>query len=311
MQMQTRIQDEIEVIRGFNRYYTNVLGLLDQDILDSDYSLSEARILNEIEREHTCTSKHLADTLLIDAGYLSRVLTRLQKLGLIERKKSDKDGRAYDLSLTSKGEAAAEMLDSRSDEQIRFLISPLPDTARSQLAQSMTTIEGILTGGKNIQPDDVKIRHNIKPGDVGYITYMHGWIYREEYGYSTAFEAYVAQSFYEFLLSYDAGHDRLWIAEHNGKIVGCIGIVSHGERAQLRWFLLHPNYRGIGLGKKLLHGAIDFCRDAGYKNVYLDTTSDLETALGMYERAGFVKVSEKENHAWRDDLTELELAMNL
>lgn len=309
--MQPKIQNEIGVIRRFNRYYTNILGLLDQDILNSDYSLSEVRVLHEIDQKGKCTSKYLADTLCIDAGYLSRMLTRFQKLGLLEKIKSDEDGRAYNLYLTSKGKKTIEILNSRSDEQIYSLINPLPDIARSHLIQSMTSIESILTSGKNIKPEDIKVRHNIKPGDAGYITYMHGWIYKEEYGYSTAFEAYVAQSFYEFLLNYDAGRDRLWIAEHNEKIVGCIGIVGHGERAQLRWFLLHPDYRGIGLGKKLLLGAIDFSRNVGYKNIYLDTTSDLEKALGMYQKMGFVKVSEKENHTWKNDLTELEFAMDL
>ena len=130
---------------------------------------------------------------------------------------------------------------------------------------------------------------------------MHGWIYKQEYNYSTAFESYVAQSFYEFLQNYDPELDRLWIA----------GIVNHGERAQLRWFLLHPDYRGIGLGKRLLKTALDHCRQKKYKSVYLDTTDDLEKAIAMYEKAGFIKVAEKENNSWREDLTELEFEMEL
>lgn len=309
--MQSKLDSEVRAIRSFNRYYTNVLGLLDKGILDSDFSLSEVRVLHEVRRQEGCTSKHLADALHMDAGYLSRMLSRFEKSGLLEKRKSAEDGRAYDLLLTDKGESVAKAFDERSDGQIRDLISSVSAVERSHLVQSMTSIEGILSDGANVKPEDIRIRHNIVPGDIGYITYMHGWIYKEEYGYSTAFEAYVAQSLSDFVLNYKAGYDRLWIAEHNEKIVGCIGIVGHGERAQLRWFLLHPDYRGIGLGRRLLLGAIDFCREVGYNGVFLETTTDLDKAIGMYERAGFAKVSERENNTWRDDLTELELAMSL
>lgn len=309
--MQSKRESEVSAIRGFNRYYTNVLGLLNQKFLDSEYSLSEVRVLHEINKMEKCTSKYLVDTLSMDSGYLSHMLTSFQKSGLLQKKKSDEDGRAYDLSLTSEGRKVMTILNARSDEQINVMLKHLSDRERTQLVKDMTSVECILTGGKNIRLEDIKIRHSIKPGDAGFIIGMHGWIYKEEYGYTTAFEAYVANSFYEFLLKYDSGHDRLWIAEHYGNIIGCIGVVGRGENVQIRWFLLHPNYRGLGLGKKMLKDALDFCRDVGYKTAYLDTTSDLEKAISMYQRMGFVKISEKENHTWKDDLTELEFAMKL
>lgn len=105
--------------------------------------------------------------------------------------------------------------------------------------------------------------------------------------------------------------DRLWCAEHNGKIIGCIGVAAHGERAQLRWFLVDPLYRHIGLGKKLLHAAINFAKERGYKSIYLDTTSDLEKAIGLYTSVGFKKTGEKPNNTWREGVTELEYTMDL
>lgn len=105
--------------------------------------------------------------------------------------------------------------------------------------------------------------------------------------------------------------DRLWCAEHNGKIIGCIGVAAHGERAQLRWFLVDPLYRHIGLGKKLLHAAISFAKERGYKSIYLDTTSDLEKTIGLYTSAGFKKTGEKPNNSWREGVTELEYAIDL
>ena len=152
----------------------------------------------------------------------------------------------------------------------------------------------------------ISIREEIKPGDAGYITYMHGRLYALERGYSSAFEAYVAESFYRFLLHFDPEKDRLWCAESEGKIVGCIGIAQNGTRAQLRWFLLEPEVRHMGLGRELLSRALAFAKNAGYASVYLDTTSDLTEAISLYEKAGFREVGRKPNDSWKENTLELE-----
>ena len=213
--------------------------------------------------------------------------------------------------LTDAGRAKIKELDADSSKQIAGLIKPLTDSQKAELVKNMTSVAAVLTEGRQITPDDIELRTEIKSGDAGYITYLHGRLYKEEYGYSTTFEAYVAQSFYDFLLHYNQQKDRLWCAEHNGKIIGCIGVAAHGERAQLRWFLVDPLYRHIGLGKKLLHAAISFAKERGYKSIYLDTTSDLEKAIGLYTSAGFKKTGEKPNNSWREGVTELEYAMDL
>ncbi len=309
--MLQKMQNQVSVIRKFNRYYTNILGLLDQHILASGLSLSEVRVLHEVDRTPNCTSKMLSDVLCMDAGYLSRILKRFESMGLLRKEPSPEDGRAVCLHLTERGKEEMNMLNGRSDEQIAGMIRPLSDTYREELVKSMTVVESILTDGKEISDADISIRMEIKPGDAGYITYMHGRLYREEYNYTTAFEAYVAESFFEFLLHYNPQKDRLWCAEHNGKIIGCIGIVGREKRAQLRWFLIEPLYRGIGLGKKLLNRALEFAGERGYESIYLDTTADLEKAIGLYQRAGFVKTGEKPNNLWREGLMELELSMDL
>lgn len=309
--MLQKMQNQVSVIRKFNRYYTNILGLLDQHILESDLSLSEVRILHEIDKTPNCTSKMLSDVLCMNAGYLSRILKRFENMGLLEKEPSSTDGRAIHLHLTDSGKEKMSMLNRRSDEQIADMIKPLSEVYKEELVKNMTSIETILTDGKEIKDTDISIRTEIKAGDAGYITFLHGSIYKEEYSYTTAFEAYVAESFFEFLLHYNPQKDRLWCAEHNGKIIGCIGIAGHGEKAQLRWFLIEPLYRGIGLGKKLLNYALEFAKEKGYKSIYLDTTSDLEKAISLYQRAGFVKVGEKPNNSWREGLMELEFAMDL
>lgn len=309
--MNKNLKNSVSIIRSFNRYYTNVLGLLDQYILESDLSLSEVRVLHEIEKTEQCTSRMLVDILCMDAGYLSRILKKFYKKGLLTKEKSSEDGRAQYLYLTSDGKEKMDDLNNSSDEQIAKMVKPLAEIDRNCLVQNMTSIETILTNGASIKLDDITIRTDVCPGDIGYITYMHGWIYREEYGYSTAFEGYVAESFYKFLLNYNPDNDHLWCAEHNGYIIGCIGIVGHGERAQLRWFLLDPHYRGIGLGRKLLQESLNFAKVKNYKSIYLDTTNDLDKAISMYTRAGFVKKLEKANNSWREDLTEFEFEMKL
>lgn len=309
--MTALLEKQINIIRKFNRYYTNILGLLDQHLLKSTLSLAEVRLLYEVEHNPGCTSKMIANTLSIDAGYLSRLLKGLEQAGYLTKTPSATDARAYSLMLTDAGRAKIKELDADSSKQIAGLIKPLTDSQKAELVKNMTSVAAVLTEGKQITPDDIELRTEIKSGDAGYITYLHGQLYKEEYGYSTTFEAYVAQSFYDFLLHYNQQKDRLWCAEHNGKIIGCIGVAAHGERAQLRWFLVDSLYRHIGLGKKLLHAAINFAKERGYKSIYLDTTSDLEKAIGLYTAAGFKKTGEKPNNSWREGVTELEYAMDL
>lgn len=304
-------ENAVRQIRAFNRYYTNVLGLLDQHILKSGLSLSEARVLYEISQTPGCTSKMLAAALQVNPGYISRILKELEKSGLLEKKTSDADGRIQVLTLTKNGEKTLSGLNQNSDSQILSLIRPLTGAQQGELLRSMAAIQTILTAGSEIRPEEITLRSEIQPGDIGYLTFLHGWVYKEEYHYNETFEAYVAHSFYELIEKKDPEKSRLWCAEHNGRTIGCIGIVSRGERAQLRWFLLDPLYRGVGLGKKLLQTALGFAKEAGFQKVYLETTDDLQDAIRMYEKAGFRKCAEKPNHSWREDLTELEFEMEL
>jgi GNAT superfamily N-acetyltransferase len=150
-----------------------------------------------------------------------------------------------------------------------------------------------------------KIRHDLKPGDLGYLVYLHGILYAKEYGYDQTFEAYVARGLAEFIQSFSPDEDRIWLAETEGRIIGSIAIVGHSrEAAQLRWFLVHPEYRGLGLGKEFLKKALRFCKQRKYETIFLWTTSELTEAGHLYTRFGFNKTEEKTHLIWGKRVTE-------
>jgi len=153
--------------------------------------------------------------------------------------------------------------------------------------------------------EDVKVRYNLEPGDMGSVLYLHGLLYGQEYGYDHTFEGYVAAGLAEFAQSFHPDKDRLWIAEMARQRIGSIAIVGRSESiAQLRWFIVHPEKRGQGLGRALLQAALQFCRQRGYKTIFLWTIRDLTIATHLYLAAGFRKIEEKTHKLWGKILTE-------
>jgi ribosomal protein S18 acetylase RimI-like enzyme len=160
--------------------------------------------------------------------------------------------------------------------------------------------------------EEITIRCELRPGDVGLLIHMHGWIYANECGYNHRFEGYVCHTFHDFLEHYSPDKDRLWFAEADGKMIGAIAIVGRSpDKAQLRWFILHPEYRGRGLGRRLMSDALEYCKATGYKEVFLETTEEQQAAIKMYVSAGFRKVAEVQNHTWGKVLTEQTYELNL
>lgn len=152
---------------------------------------------------------------------------------------------------------------------------------------------------------NIRVRTNLQPGDIGYITYLHGLLYSQDFEYGISFEAYVAKGLYEFYDQYDEGKDRAWICEHEGRIVGCL-VLMHREAdlAQLRYFLILPEYRGSGLGNQLMQWYVDFLREKEYKGSYLWTTHELVAAATLYKRFGFRLTEEHESTTFGKPLRE-------
>ena len=151
----------------------------------------------------------------------------------------------------------------------------------------------------------LRVRTGLTPGDVGQITYLHGVVYDEEYGLDTTFEAYVAKPLAEFTLNQDNPRHRIWVVEKDGVVCGSAAVVEHSqEEAQFRWLILSREARGLGLGRRLIEWALRFCRDQGYRSVFLWTFSELEAAAHLYRSHGF-KLTEKKTHTiWGRDITE-------
>lgn len=236
--MDSKTDEFVAEIRNFNRFYTNFIGLVNRHILQSPYSLAEVRVLLEIDTAGKCTARDLTGKLDIDPGYLSRMLSRFVKNGLVEGSVSPSDGRAKILSLTDKGRDTFRQISSESSRQVASILGELPEKDWLRLVSSMRSIRSILSKGED---KNITIRtHRI--GDLGYITYRHAVLYQEEYGLGPVFEEYLLEGLLAFSRSEQPG--TIWIAEDGDQIVGSIAIAGiDSETAQLRWFLIEPEYR--------------------------------------------------------------------
>ena len=293
--------DEINTVRHFNRFFTRQIGVLREGLLHSPYSLTEARIIFELAHRPNLTASELGNELGLDAGYLSRILTKLEQQNLIEKTRSDEDGRQRLITLTTAGQAAFALLDSRSSEEVAEMLGELSNGDRLRLIEAMNTIEDILNHGfKYAEP--FYLRHH-ETGDMGWVIYQHGLLYHREYGWDESFEALVAQICADFITNYDPAKERCWLAEMQGERVGSIFCVNAGDGvAKLRLLLVDPKARDLGLGTRLVKEGIRFARRAGYQKVTLWTNDILIAARQIYEKLGFRLVAEDPHHSFGHDL---------
>ena len=308
----------IETIRRFNRFYTRRIGVLQEGLLDTKFSLTESRLLWELAHADGLTATDLARTLELDAGYLSRLLTGLKKRGLIERTRSVDDARQQHLALTAAGQHAFAPLDTRSRADVGALLATLGDPQQQQLLASMTTIERLL-GEPPPRAEPCTLRPH-RAGDIGWVVSRHGALYTGEYGWDMRFEALVARIAADFIDRFDAQREACWIAERGGERIGSIFLVQARDEtsqapldgsAQLRLLLIEPSARGLGLGKRLVDECTQFARQAGYRKIMLWTNANLLAARSIYAKAGYVLTHTESHRSFGHDLVgeiwELEL----
>ena len=280
----TTLDHRVAAVRRFSRFYTRIVGALQEGLLQSRFSLAEARVLYELAHRAEPTAKELAQDLDLDAGYLSRMLQSLERDGLLTRTTSETDRRQSLLSLTEAGTMAFAPLEERSRQEVGALLGKLPDAAQSDLVGAMQRIETLLGGS----PPTAWLLRQHQPGDIGWVIARHGALYAEEYGFDSRFEALVAQVAGGFLAQHDPARERCWIAECDGVNVGSVFLVRRSDEiAKLRLLLLEPLARGRGIGRRLVAECIAFARQAGYSGITLWTNDVLTAARAIYQQAGF------------------------
>lgn len=291
----------IHAVRRFNRFYTQRIGVLHEGLLRSSFSLTEVRVLFELAHREGPTAAELGKELGLDAGYLSRILSRFEERGLIDRKPSEADARQSLLRLTDRGREAFAPLDARARDDIGAMLGILPPVEQDRLIEAMRTIEGLL-GARPESKVPYLLRPH-QPGDMGWVVHRHGVLYAREYGYDDQFEALVASIVAEFIQHHDPKRERCWIAERHGEVVGSVFLVKQSKTvAKLRLLLVEPIARGLSIGKRLVGECVRFARDVGYKKVTLWTQSELHAARRIYEGAGFRVVREEPHHSFGRDL---------
>ena len=298
---QPDLDHEISAVRAFNRFYTRKLGVLDQQLLKTPFSLSEARVLYELAHRQDPAAKEIGLELGLDPGYLSRIVQKFDDEGLITRKPLASDRRQTRLGLTARGRQAFARLEQTSQDEVAAMLGKLDARERSAVVRAMTSIEHALE--PPAQPRAGFLLRSHRPGDIGWVTSRHGAVYAQEYGWDISFEALVAEICAQFIRSYEPAREHCWIAEVGGEPAGSIFLVKASDDvAKLRLLLVEKKARGLGVGRALTEQCIRFARQAGYSSITLWTQSILVAARGIYQRAGFVRVNEEPHHSFGVDL---------
>lgn len=294
-------KSQIASVRRFNRFYTREVGALRKNFLDTPWSLGEMRVLFEIANGAEVTASDIAKALDFDAAYLSRMLARFEKDGLVTRTRSDADGRVSYLGLSTKGRTRFAAANARQLEQTTTMLARLGGAERERLVGAMRAIEALVAG--EVAGDSCTLR-DPAPGDLGWMVKRHGELYFEEYGWSGPFEGMCARIVSDFVANFDAKLEKCWIAVMCGEPVGCVMLVKDDPKARkadvarIRLLLLDPRARGMGLGRRLAEECVAFARAKGYRRVTLWTHAELTAARAIYAKLGFRKTGQESHDDW-------------
>lgn len=294
-------KDMIDAVRAFNRFYTRQIGLLDEGLLKSAFSLTEARVLYELAHREGLTATDLGRDLGLDAGYVSRLLKKFERRHLILRSTLASDARQSSIALTKAGRDAFAPLNKDSHNQVAALLDRLSGPEQERLVKSMRTVQRLL--GEPAEPRVPYLLRPLQVGDIGWITRRQGMLYAQEYGWDETYEALVAEILSALVKSFDPKWERSWIAEREGEVVGSVFVVRKSDEvAKLRLLYVEPSARGLGIGKRLVEECIGFARAKGYRTLTLWTNDILDAARHIYQVAGFKLAEEERHHSFGKDL---------
>jgi len=298
--MTDSLHRRVAEVRAFNRFYTALLGLLEADHLHLPYTLTEARVIFELGQADRVDLRQVRHQLGLDAGYLTRLVGKFDRDGLVERERSATDGRRQVVRLTERGRTTYTELSNRSSTQIGELLGGLPEPEQHRLLAAMSTVRDVL--GEH-RTDTVRLR-GLEPGDLGWVVSRNGAIYAAEYGWDSDYEALVARIVADYAERHDPARENAWIAERDGTPVGCVFCVRGGDAdtAKLRLLLVEPSARGLGIGGRLVDECLRYARRVGYRRMVLWTNDVLTAARRIYTRAGFELVESEKHHSFGHDL---------
>ncbi len=292
--------DQIADIQGFNKVYQNLLKQIDSAILKTGYTLTEKDVLLEISKTERCTANILIQQLNIDRSYMSRMIAKFENHGLIQKTQSQTDSRIRYIRLTQLGHKEINRLSDIQSNHIGAIFNKLSEQDQQTVWQSMVLIRNKLSDANDV----ITIRP-FTQSDIEYVISRHKTLYYAERHLSGTFSAYVDEIVYRFVDKFNARTDCLNILECNGVPAGSIAIAKFDDvTAQLRFFMLEPEMRQRGYGNRLMDMALAFCRDKGYKKVFLLTITAQVVARHVYETHGFHKVSSNDKSEWGNGVVE-------
>jgi DNA-binding MarR family transcriptional regulator/N-acetylglutamate synthase-like GNAT family acetyltransferase len=293
--------EHVETIRAFNRFYTRQIGLLEEGLLHSPFTLTECRVLYEIAHRDKPTAAQIRGSLGLDAGYLSRILAKFERRKLVRRTDSRQDERAAHLSLTAAGRKAFLPIEAAAREHIDGLLKPLDPRDVGAVTAAMNVVQRVL-GGSGSSGEAYQLR-DLVPGDIGWVVHRQAVLYTREYGWDQTYEALVAEILSGFVKTFDKSRERSWIAERDGQIIGSVFLMrASDEVAKLRLLYVEPSARGLGLGRRLVDECIRFSRAKGYQKLTLWTNDCLVSARKIYQAAGFQLIKEESHRSFGKDL---------
>jgi DNA-binding MarR family transcriptional regulator/GNAT superfamily N-acetyltransferase len=277
---------EVALVREFNRFYTRQIGVLQEGLLASPFSLTELRLIYELSVRENCTASQLAQAMGIDRGYLSRILRRFQSRGHVQRKRSATDGRQLFLILTSKGRSAYAPLNARANAEVAHLLKDLPRDEMRRLLDSMHTIRYLLSS--QVERITAYVLRPPQPGDYGWVVSAHGDLCARERGWNEEIEALAAELVADFIRGFNPRYDRCWIAECEGNPVGSALVAKRSKAvAELLLLLVVPRARRLGIGSRLLTECCGFARQAGYGKLRFRVQGVLDDKRKLLRRADF------------------------
>jgi DNA-binding MarR family transcriptional regulator/N-acetylglutamate synthase-like GNAT family acetyltransferase len=287
------MDNAVAAVRRFNRFFTQFVGALDVNFLDTGMSLAEARLLFEIAARGACFADELQAELDLDAGFVSRVLKRFEDRGWIVRSPLEQDRRRRAIELAEPGRLQFERLDRRQHMEVEAALARLGEPDRRRLIDALEMAQALLADAD----ERAFVIRTFRPGDMGLIASRQSVLYREQYGWNSAIEVNEGEVTTAFLRDFKPGREQCWVAEVDGRMAGSIFLTDEGEGAsRLRLLYVEPSFQGRGIGDALVCECVAFARSVGYRRITLWTQSILESARRIYARRGF-RIVETQEHS--------------